>query len=632
MAINTIEVIYVKNLLNIFLAKVWFLLIFAKTNYLITNNSIKHNYMKSFLKTLFASFIGVILAIFIGMFILISVFGAMIPSSETNYTLPKSAILRIDSTFGIGEQDSDPNIDIQSIIMGNPSTGAKTIGILTAIKAIEKAATDPTIKFIYINPSNIALEKAHLEELRNALLKFKSSGKAIISYCENYSQDGYYLASVSDKLYVHPYGGNMVFGLNTSLLFFKDALEKFGVEIQLIRHGKYKSAGEQFVNSQISEANREQNQAMINSLWNTLSTDICESREIELSTFNKYINNLSATTPKEMVEKKMADGIYDRIEMLGELMGLFGVNKEADLKMVTLDKYAKAVVKPNYKAKDKIAIIYANGQISQGDGNGLTSDRYSKIISDVKKDSTIKAVLLRVNSPGGDAVAAEIIRKELASLKEKKPVIVSYGPYAASGGYWISAEGDKIFSDETTLTGSIGVFSMIPNFQKIIKEKLRVNVVDIKSNDHASLLSSMITPLDKKEVEYMQNTVEFIYDSFINIVANGRNMTTAEVDKIGQGRVWSGSDGLKVGLVDEIGGISDALEYIENTTGLSNYMLVEYPKPQTSLDRITQMLGQTTTAVEAISSPSIGVEKLIKSLKDEQRGVYARMEYDYIFN
>jgi protease-4 len=481
-----------------------------------------------------------------------------------------------------------------------------------------------------MNPTNMAMENSHMEEFRTALVKFKESGKAIISYCETYSQGGYYLASVADKIYVNPLGGNMLFGLSSSLMFFKGALDKLGVEIQLIRHGKYKSAGEQFVNTNISEANREQNQAMISSLWNTIASGICKSRGIDIKEFNRIVDNLSATEAEDMVKAGLADGTMTRIAMLDELMGLFGVEKDKDLKMITLNKYAQAVIKPNVKASDKIAIIYANGEISQGNGDGISSDKYATIISDVRKDSTIKAVLLRVNSPGGDAVAAEIIRQELDLLKKDKPVVVSYGSYAASGGYWISAEGDKIFTNETTLTGSIGVFSMVPNVGKIVKEKARINVVNINSNEHSDMMSIM-SPMDKTELAYMQKSVETIYDLFLSIVSNGRDMTKDDVDKIAQGRVWSGADAMKVGLTDEIGTIADALEYTVNISGLENYQVVEYPKVKNKMEKIMENFNQAESTLDILSNPEIAIEDLCEQMTLLSKTVFARMEYDYVF-
>lgn len=585
--------------------------------------------MKGFFKTLLASFLGVFAAMFLGVIVLVGIVSAAGAASETTPVVPDSAILKIGGNLTLAEQSSDGDFDPSTLLGGGSMNATKQVGILSAIQAIEKAASDPAIKFIYINPSQVNGAISHLEEFRTALVKFKESGKAIISYSETYSQGGYYLASVADKMYVHPYGGNMVFGVSTSLMFLKGALDKLGIEVQLIRHGKYKSAGEQFVNTNISEANREQNQAMITSLWNSISEEICKSRNLDLKKFNAHVDNLSATQPEEMVAAGMADGIMTRDEMTAELAGLFGVEKEDDIKMITLDKYAKAVIKPNIKASDKIAIIYANGEIVDS-GEGISPSKYTKVISDVRKDSTIKAVLLRVDSPGGSAMAAEIIRKELELLRKEKPVVVSYGNYAASGGYWISAECDKIFTNETTLTGSIGVFSMIPNIEKIVKEKARINIVNINSNEHSDMMT-MTKSLDRAETAYMQKGVEVIYDTFLSIVANGRDMTTQEVDKIAQGRVWSGTDAIKVDLADEIGTIYDALNYTINISELEDYQLVEYPKVKSQMEKIMESFGNAESAISRLSDPDIALEDMVQELKQMSRTVYARMEYDYVF-
>ena len=585
--------------------------------------------MKGFFKTLLASFLGVFAAMFLGVIVLVGIVSAAGAASETTPVVPDSAILKIGGNLTLAEQSSDGDFDPSTLLGGGSMNATKQVGILSAIQAIEKAASDPAIKFIYINPSQVNGAISHLEEFRTALVKFKESGKAIISYSETYSQGGYYLASVADKMYVHPYGGNMVFGVSTSLMFLKGALDKLGIEVQLIRHGKYKSAGEQFVNTNISEANREQNQAMITSLWNSISEEICKSRNLDLKKFNAHVDNLSATQPEEMVAAGMADGIMTRDEMTAELAGLFGVEKEDDIKMITLDKYAKAVIKPNIKATDKIAIIYANGEIVDS-GEGISPSKYTKVISDVRKDSTIKAVLLRVDSPGGSAIAAEIIRKELELLRKEKPVVVSYGSYAASGGYWISAECDKIFTNETTLTGSIGVFSMIPNIEKIVKEKARINIVNINSNEHSDMMT-MTKSLDRAETAYMQKGVEVIYDTFLSIVANGRDMTTQEVDKIAQGRVWSGTDAIKVDLADEIGTIYDALNYTINISELEDYQLVEYPKVKSQMEKIMESFGNAESAISRLSDPDIALEDMVQELKQMSRTVYARMEYDYVF-
>jgi protease IV len=586
--------------------------------------------MKNFFKTLLASFLGFFLAIIACSLFSFAVFGSLAASlSEETVMVPESAILKINFTKSIAEQQVEIPFDFSSISPAAASSGA-SIGLLQVIQAIDYAATDPAIKLIYINPTKISAGMTHVEEVREALLRFRNSGKPIISYCENYTQFGYYLSSVSDKIYTHPMGSNELLGISSSLMFFKDILDKLGVDVQLIRHGKYKSAGEMFVNNQISESNREQNQAMIDALWKNISESVCSSRNIDVNIFNTKINNLEITTANELKKAGLVDDTVTRDSLSSIMCELFGVEKEKDLKMVTLEDYAKARIKPNLKVKEKIAIIYANGEIAQGKGEEVSSDKFANIISDVRKDTTIKSVVFRVNSPGGDAVAAEIIRKELLLLKAEKPVIVSYGDYAASGGYWISADGDKIFTNNMTLTGSIGVFSMIPSFGKIVKEKGHINIVQIKSNDHADMFSLM-RPMDKVEVGAMQKSVEIVYDSFLNIVSNGRAMTVEEVDKIAQGRVWAGSDALNIKLADTKGGLIDAINYAANISSLEKYRIVEYPKVKTGMEKIMDLMNSSQTSIENISNPDKIVERIYQSLKEENGKVYARIPWIYKF-
>ncbi len=581
--------------------------------------------MKSFFKTLFASFCGALIALLICCLLVFSMISSMVSLADTAVaTVPTSAILKINFNQQIGEQGMEEPFDLGSIDarLSKPSQ----MGIYTAVRAIEYAATDPAIKFIYINPEALSSSLTHVEEVRNALERFRNSGKAIISYCENYSQAGYYLSSVSDKIYVNPEGAVDIHGVSSQIMFFKGILDKLGVDVQLIRHGKYKSAGEQFIASDISAANREQNQAYINSLWNAISSSICASRNIEVKEFNRLIDDLELVSPKDLLKANLVDGLFSREDIVNELCNLFGVEKEEDIKMITLDKYAAARIKPDLKAKDKIAIIYADGEIVSGKGDEISADKFASVLSTVRKDSSIKAVVFRVNSPGGSAQAAEIIRKELIRLKEVKPVIASYGSYAASGGYWISANADKIFTNSTTLTGSIGVFSMIPSFGKVLKNKLSINPVSISSNKHSDMMS-MMRPLDKSEVEYIQKEIEIIYDSFLSIVASGRGMTPEKVDEIAQGRVWAGDDALGINLADEKGDIFAAVNYAAASSNLSQYRLVEYPIVKNPIEKMMESFKKADASIEAVSNPEKAIEDLYYSFMKEN-GVYARLLYD----
>lgn len=586
--------------------------------------------MSKFFKTTLAAFLGTFIALFAVMLLLFSIIGSLsssISSQESQKVIvAPNSVLKIDFAEMIAEQD----VDNPFAMISSPGASGKSLGLLKAINSLEIAAQDPSIKFVYMNCDNVNFESlSSLEEFRAALSRFKSSGKAIIAYANNYSAPGYYLASIADKVIMNEYGSANILGLGSNLVFLKDFLDKLGVGIQLIRHGKYKSAGEMYINNNISPANREQNQEMIDAIWDSWVAEIAQSREITVDEFNQLVDNLTLSDAEDMKEHNLVDELMYQNEVEDYICTLTEASKIEDVKMVTLSGYASAKIKQNFKAKDKIAILYANGEIVMGNGSeNIASATYAKMISDIRKDSTIKAVLFRVNSPGGSAHAAEIIRNELTLLKEKKPIIVSYGGYAASGGYWISAGCDKIFTNNTTLTGSIGVFSMIPNVEKIMEDKLGINTVAIKSNKHADMMG-LRRPLDNAEVAYMQNQVEKIYSDFTQIVADGRGMSVERVDELAQGRVWAGVDALENGLADEKGGIIDALNYTANVAGLTDYRIVEYPTPKSQIEKLMESLtGSSANVSEPIS---IFKETYVRMLLNKETGVMARLPYIYLF-
>ena len=580
-----------------------------------------------FLKSLLAAILGSFIALGLLFLLAIGMIGALMPTEETVSVAP-SSVLKIDLGSTIGEQTVSDPLDLSSIVPYAGSTSS--IGILDAVRAIDYAATDPAIKFIYLTNCGYSSGLAYMEELRGALERFRTSGKPVIAYGENFSFGGYYLASAADKIYADEFASNNILGVATTIIFLKDILDRFGVEMQLIRHGKYKSAGEQFIASDISEANREQNQAMVDALWQAAAGSICESRGIALSDLDRMVNNLELNTAQDMIEAGLVDELRTVNGMEQELVTLSGAEKLKDVKMITLDKYIKARIKTDYKAKEKIAIIYADGQINpDGSSEGITADKFQPIIRDIRADSSVKAVVLRVNSPGGSVQPAEIIRTELELLQQDKPLIVSYGTMAASGGYWISAGADKIYSNNTTLTGSIGVFSMLPSMEKTFKEIAHVNPVTIRSHRHADM-GSMTRKLDRQEVAAFQDQVEMIYDHFINIVAEGRGLTPERVDEIAQGRVWCGNEALGIDLGNEIGGIKDALDYAAVAAGLDSYRIEAWPKAKNSLDKLMEGLNSTSTAMETFSDPEQLMESLFQSVKAE-KGIYARVPYIYCF-
>ncbi len=577
-----------------------------------------------------ATITGLFLFGFVAMFLFIGMIGALAAAGETAPIMPKEAVLTIDFTeMTLAEQTSeaDPLAMIQGGVEMTP------VGIYSAITAINAAAQDPAIRYIYMKPDAASGGFAQIEEFRTALKNFRDSGKAIVSYIESPSNAGYYLASVSDKIYMTKYDGgmNMFTGISSQLIFLKDALDRLGINVQLIRHGKYKSAGEMYIRNSSSKENMEQNEAMISSIWNSWSAEIAQSREITAEELNAMLNNLELNFPSDFLEKGLADELLSREELQQKLADLYVTDSYKKVKSISLADYAKIKDIPNLKATNKIAVIYAEGNIVDGDeSEQVAGDRFAKIIADVRADKDVKAVVLRVNSPGGSVMASEKIKAELDLLRENVPVIASYGDYAASGGYWISANSDYIFANATTLTGSIGVFSMIPDIGGVIKNKLHVTVTPVKSNEHADMMGLM-RPLTPKEEAYMQASVERIYDQFTSLVAAGREMTVEEVDAIAQGRVWTGAEALEIGLVDEIGTLEDAIEYaamsIEGVTSVSDVQIAAYPKPLTTIEMLLEAFGGTESVFAG--TPLESVEKAFLGWDGSQAGkVYARIPYE----
>ena len=520
---------------------------------------------------------------------------SLTPSSASS-SLPKSGVLAIDmSKIAIAEQSAEP--DVMTMVQGGASIS--TVGLWQAVSAINKAAEDPAVKYIYIKADGASGGIATLQEFRKSLANFRSCGKAVISYIESPSTASYYIASVADKVYMTDAQGasSMVVGIGSRLVFLKDLLDKLGVNVQLIRHGKYKSAGEMYVKNSPSPENLEQNQAMIDAVWNSYASEIAESRNMSVEKLNSVIDNLELNKPEDFLSTGFVDALMSREELHSKLADLAVVDSYSKLKFFDLPSYIAAKLLPASKSGNKIAVVYADGEIIDGeDKSNVAGDRFASVLAKVRADSTVKAVVFRVNSPGGSVLASEKIKAEVELLREQKPVVASYGDYAASGGYWISNSCDKIFSNETTLTGSIGVFSMIPEFSKVMKDVVHVNMVSVSSNKHTDMYSLM-RPFDDAERDYMQASVENIYDKFVNIVAEGRELESDYVDSIAQGRVWAGSDALKIGLVDEIGTLEDAINYASSLVGdpdSSSLNVVEYPKPMTSFEMLMEMLGQTS--------------------------------------
>ena len=585
--------------------------------------------MKEFVKTMLAVICGFVVLRILRILLFLVFLGSALMSGTS--TLPRQGVLDLDmSAFTLTEQSQEVPFPSTAGLMSFDML--PVVGMHDAVSALRTAASDPGVKYVLLRADGMAAGMAHVEELRAALAEFRRSGNAVIAYTENPGNGSYYLASVADKIYMgSQHGGNaMLIGLSAQLTFVKDLLDKVGVHVQLIRHGKYKSAGEMFIRSGASPENREQNQVMVNSCWKVFSSAIAQARGISEETFNGLVDNLSLVQPEDFQYCGLVDELVDHEALLEKLCTLAQVDKAEKLGLMPFADYvmSKVVEMPG---RNNVAVIYADGEIVEGKEYGMVAgDRFVKIIDEVRKDNTVKAVVLRVNSPGGSVSASVKIRTALDLLQKEKPLVASYGDYAASGGYWISNGCQKIYSGATTLTGSIGVFSMIPEFSGVTK-KLGVAMESVGSNKHSDMFSLM-RPFDNAELAYMQASVEDIYESFVNLVATSRNMDPARVDEIAQGRVWTGADALQIGLVDEIGTLEDAIAYaaaLADFHSSDEYKVVGYPKPLTLVEEFMMSFGQTPQEPYVLAdTPFAGIAKAAQSLTKEQpSAVYARLPY-----
>ncbi|MCG8410123.1 MAG: signal peptide peptidase SppA, partial [Bacteroidales bacterium] len=456
------------------------------------------------------------------------------------------------------------------------------------------------------------------------------SEKFIISYSDAYSQTNYYLSSVADKVYMNPEGILMFLGMRSELMFFKEALQKLGIEPQIIRHGKFKSAIEPLIYNKMSKANREQIETYMNSIWDHILKGISTEREISVEKLNDLANNLTLKNSKSAIDNGLVDGLKYKDEVLAELAELTNNEKIEKIESVSLTKYTKV---PNTKRKfnkNKIAVVYANGSVIMGEGEegSIGSDRISRAIRKARLDSTIKAIVFRVNSGGGSALASEVIWREVKLAQEVKPVIASLGDVAASGGYYIVAPAQKIVASPNTITGSIGVFGVLFNGQKLLNNKLGVHVDVVKTNTFADI-GSFARKLTAQEREVIQYSIENTYDTFISHVAEGRNMTKEDIDKIGQGRVWSGENALEIGLIDQFGGLQDAINIAAETANLESYRIVNLPKLEDPFEKLIKELSGNVKA--SIIKKELGNEykyyNSIQKLRNLQ-GVQTRIPYE----
>lgn len=587
--------------------------------------------MKSFLKTVLAVVVGILLVQLLSLFLLFSTIGVM-GALESVEGVESHSVLTVDLTENISDKEvSDPfsRLNFRKFKLPKQNT------LYDALRAIEYAKTDSKIDGLLIKADALQMSLNTAQEIRDAITDFRSSGKFVYAYASGYSQFPYYVASVADSVFIHPMGEIMWYGLASQNFYLKDALAKWGIEPQIIRHGKYKSAVEPFMENEMSTANHEQTMTYLSSMWNYVVNAVSEARRISIEELNIFAEGRVAFFPEQAVEAELVDGIYYADQLDSMLLAKTGRKENEKLRTVSLGDYSRYVQEQNelnLKA-EKIALVYAMGEINDGDEDdtAIGGDAYAELFAKLAKDSTIKAVVLRVNSPGGSAFASEVMWRELTRLRAKKPLIVSMGTYAASGGYYIASPADYIVSSPLTLTGSIGVFGMYMTYGKLLREKLAVYPRVVKTHSHADIGSTM-RPLDDFERELMQASVENTYSIFLNRVAEGRKTTSEAVDSIGQGRVWSGVDALRLGLVDELGGLDRAIAVAAERAGIiDNYRLMVYPKQE--LTFFDGMLNNMLTAKAQLAKEIFGISEPEQEFVDnierllKKRGIRAEMPY-----
>ena len=584
--------------------------------------------MRNFLKYTLATITGIIIASILFFVIMLASFSAIVSSGNKSVSVSNNSILVLKAGVTIpdrGNQNPLSGIDLVNLTF-SPSAGLNDI-----LHNIEKASGDSKIKGILIENGLLPSGWATTEEIRNALLKFRENGKFVISYSDYVlTQECYYLATAADKIYINP--GTMVEfkGLSSEVMFYKKALEKIGVEVQVTRHGKFKGAVEPFILDKLSDENRTQIKDYAGSLWNQIITDISKSRDIPVEQLNKLADNLDGNLASGAFESKLVDGLMYRDALIDTLKSLSGINKDKELNLISMTKYTKvADTKLSFSAKNKIAVVYASGTIVTGKGNqgNIGGNYYADVISKARLDSSVKAIVLRVNSPGGSATASDIMWRELDLAARVKPVVISMGNYAASGGYFISAPGTKIYADPMTISGSIGVFGLIPNIGKLLEQKLGLTTEIVNTNKNSDF-PSIYRPMNPYEKELMQMSIEKIYSDFVSKVASGRKMSSESVDSIGQGRVWSGTSALRIGLVDEIGGLKDAIKGAAKLAGIESFSVRELPVFEDPYMRIlSQLSGEARMSIlKKELGESVKYYNMVQELKD-MSGIQARLPY-----
>lgn len=579
--------------------------------------------MKQFLKFTLATIVGVIVASLLGTLIFFGIIGAIAGSTEKVTELKSNSVYQLDLNGSLVDRsEEDPFSAALAEAFGQAEQ--KVIGLDDVLANIEKAKSNDNVKGIYLKGGTLYGGFASIKEIRDALVDFKKTGKFIVAYADNYMQSNYYLATVADKILINPQGMLELKGLAADLVFYKNTLDKIGVEMQVVKVGTFKSAVEPYITTKMSDANREQVTVYMNSIWKTMLNQISESRKISVDTLNAYADQMMMFQP---TEKSKQYSLVDSLVFADEVDSIL-TSYVSDYKLVKHTAMNNLPTNKKFE-KSKVAVIYAVGAIDGGSNEGIISDKLVETINDVAKDDAVKSVVFRVSSPGGSAYGSEQIWRALSKLKAKKPLIVSMGDYAASGGYYISCMADVILAQPNTITGSIGIFGLIPNIAGL-NNKIGLTYDGVKTNKLSDAIS-VNRPFRPEERDLMQNYVNRGYELFVKRCADGRKKTPDQIKAIAEGRVWTGEDALKIGLVDKIGGIDEAIQIAVDKAKLTSYNVKEYPVKEDFATKLMKSFGEDmeTRFIKA----QLGEQyKLFREIKNIEKinGIQARLPYELI--
>jgi len=586
-----------------------------------------------FLKNVLSTIVGLFLFCLLFFFFILIIAAAVGSSSKETVEVKNNSVIELDLSKVSMDYAGKFSSEKFAFFNEEPKNG-----LINVLKAIDVAKTDTKIKGITITNNTNNLGVAQLKTLRDKIAEFKKSGKFVVSYADTYAQTDYYLNSVADTLYVNPVGEFEFKGLSSELMFFKDFQEKSGITMEVIRHGKYKSAVEPFIANEMSPENREQMSGLLNDLWDSMITDIAASRKISKDSLNSIAQNLSARTPEMAKSRGLVDKIGYEDQYRAGIKKALKVSKDEDYEEISILDYAEANAAADLlkSMENQVAIIYAQGEITNGEGglNQVGEISIRKAFKTALEDDAVKAIVLRVDSPGGNALTSDLIWREVELAKKKKPVVVSMGNYAASGGYYISCGADRIFAEASTITGSIGVFGVLPNFSKVANN-LGVHAQTVSTHDNGAEYS-LFQPMQDKTRNVITQSVEQVYGVFVSRVAQGRKLSPEAVDAIGQGRVWSGTDAQRIGLVDEIGGLDAAVKYAAKKANMKDYGTVDYPEYEADFNTFLQNMGNSGVSMfqsrESLIKQEVGEEnyRIIERLRrvSQIKGTQAMMPFE----